>query len=122
MAENRQYITHLQDNGTVMISEDVVAAIAAQAVVEVDGVVGFSSKSGADIAEKISKKVWGKGLKISIGNDNELYIDCNVVIRYGQSVVDVAKAVQGAVVSAVESMTGVTVVSVNVNVCGIAHQ
>ena len=49
-------------------------------------------------------------------------MDCNVQIAYGQSVVDVAKNVQETVVNAVESMTGITVSGVNVNVCGIVRQ
>ena len=39
MAENKQYITHAQENGSVMISEDVIATIVANAVSEVEGIV-----------------------------------------------------------------------------------
>jgi len=122
MAENKQYIMQVQTNGNVMISEDVIATIVEHAVNEVEGLVGLSTKPGADIADLIGKKHWGKGLKITIGEEDELYIDCNVIIAYGQSVVSVAKAVQEAVTGALESMTGVKVASVNVNVCGISAQ
>lgn len=122
MAENKQYITQAQENGSVMISEDVIATIVDRAVCEVEGVVALTTKPGSDIAELIGKKNWGKGIKIVIGQDDELYIDCNVVISYGQSVVAVAKAVQEAVTGALESMAGVVVASVNVNVCGIVRQ
>ena len=57
-----------------------------------------------------------------ITTENELSIDCNVNIGYGQSVVAVAKAVQEAVSSAIESTAGVKVTSVNINVCGIIRQ
>ena len=122
MAENKQYITQIQDNGTVMISEDVVATIVSQAVKDVEGVVGLSTKPGADIADMIGKKNWGKGLRIDIGEDNSLTVDCDVIVCYGQSVVAVAGTVQEAVVAALESATGVTVNAVNVNVCGIVRQ
>ena len=122
MAENKQYITQVQTNGSVMISEDVVATIIEHAVCEVEGVVGLSTKPGADIAELIGKKSWGKGMKITIGEDNELRIDCNVIVVYGQSVVAVAKAIQEAITASLESMTGVKVASVNVNICGISAQ
>lgn len=122
MADNKQYITQIQDNGTVMISEDVIATIVAHAVTEVEGVVGLSVNPVAELADKIGKKNWGKGMKITIGNDNALTIDCDILIAYGQSVVAVAEAVQAAVVAAVESMTGVQSIAVNVNVCGIAKQ
>lgn len=122
MAENKQYITQVQNNGSVMISEDVIATIIEHAVCEVEGVVGLSTKPGADIAELIGKKSWGKGMKITIGEDNDLRVDCNVIVVYGQSVVAVAKAIQEAITSALESMTGVKVASVNVNICGISAQ
>ncbi len=122
MAENKQYITQLQDNGSVMISEDVVATIVAHAVNEVEGVIGLSTKPGADIAELIGKKNWGKGIKTVIGENDELFVDCNIIIAYGQSVVSVANAVQQSVTAALESMTGIKVAEVNINVCGIARQ
>ena len=40
MAESKQYIIQQQDNGTVQISEDVITSIVANAVADVDGVVG----------------------------------------------------------------------------------
>lgn len=122
MADNKTYITQEQENGTVMISEDVIAAIADHTINEVEGVAGLSTKPGADIVEKIGKKNWGKGLKITINENDALYIECNIIVAYGQSVVAVAKSVQEAVTSALESTTGVKVASVNVNVCGIAQQ
>ena len=122
MAENKQYITQIQEGGNVMISEDVISTIVANAVAEVEGVVGLSTKPGADMMEIISKKAWGKSLKISIGEDDLVYIECNLVIGYGQSVVNVAKAVQESVTGALESVAGVTVASVNVNVTGIERK
>ena len=122
MAENKQYITQNQDNGSVMISEDVITTIVAHAVEEVEGVVGLNVKPGADIIDMIGKKNWGKGLKITINDDNNLVVDCNITVAYGQSVVSVANAVQDSVTNALESMAGVKIDAVNVNVCGIVRQ
>ena len=122
MAENKQYMTQQQDNGSVMISEDVIATIVDTAVNEVEGIVGLNVKPGADIADMIGKKAWGRGIKITIGEDDTLTVDCNVNIGYGQSVVTVAKSVQDAVTAALESTAGVKVAAVNVNVCGIIRQ
>ena len=115
MAEYKQYITQDQENGSVMISEDVIATIAEHTLTEVDGVV----KGGAEV---VGKNSWGKGMRIAIAEDNTLTIGCNVIVRYGESVVDVAKAVQSAITNAVESITGVTVADVDVNVCGIVRK
>ena len=122
MAENKQYITQQQEHGAVLISEDVIATIVANAVNDVEGIVGLSVKPGSDIADMIGKKNWGKGMKITIGQDDELYIDCNVNVGYGQSVVNVAKSVQDAVTAALQSTAGVKIAAVNVNVCGIIRQ
>ena len=117
MAEYKQYLSQEQETGSVMISEDVVSTIAEHAISDVEGVVGIVSKPGADIADLINK-----GIKILIAEDNTMTIDCNIIINYGQSVVDIAQAVQAAVINAVESMTGVKVAAVNVNVCGIVRK
>ena len=115
MAEYKQYITQIQENGNVMISEDVIATIMEQALTEVDGVV----KGGAEVA---GKKSWEKGIRISIAENNSLILGCNIIVGYGESVINVAKNVQEAITTAVESVTGVTVTDVNVNVCGIVRK
>ena len=115
MAEAKQYITHAQTGGNVLISEDVVSTIVENTLTEVDGVV----KGGSEV---VGKKSWGKGIRIQIAEDNTLTIGCNIIVRYGESVIQVAKAVQEAITSAVESVTGVTVQDVDVNVCGIIRK
>lgn len=115
MAEYKQYITQIQDHGSVMISEDVIATIVEHALTEVEGVV----KGGNDV---IGKKSWGKGIRVAIGEDNTLTVGCNIVVSYGSSVVEVAQAVQSTITNAIESVTGVTVAQVNVNVCGIVRK
>ena len=112
MAENKQYITQIQEGGNVMISEDVIATIVEHTLTDVEGVV----KGGSEI---VGKKSWGKGLRINIAENNSVSIGCNVIVSYGQSVVEIAQTVQAAVTTAVESVTGVKVTEVNVNVCGI---
>ena len=111
MAEYKRYITQIQENGNVMISEDVVSTIVAHAAKEVEGVDSL-----------VTKKNWGKSIKILIAEDNSLIIDCNVTVKFGNAVVSVAKNVQEHVTNAVESMTGVKVAEMNVNVCGIGRQ
>ena len=121
MAEYKQYITQIQENGNVMISEDVVANIVAHAMAEVEGIGSLGSKPGVTLADFATKKTWSKGLKVMINEDNTVAIDCTLMVNFGNSVVDVAAAVQQAVTSNVESITGVKVTNVNVNVCGIVH-
>jgi len=121
MAEYKQYITQIQENGNVMVSEDVIATIVAHALAEVDGIGSLGTKPGITVADFGTKKSWSKSLKILIAEDNTLSIDCSIMIAYGHSVVDVASAAQQAVTANVESMTGVKVTMVNINICGIVR-
>ena len=109
MADYKRYITQTQENGNVMISEDVVAAIAEHALQEVEG---------ASLLRDI--KNWNKGIKILIAEDNSVAISMNITVTFGCSVVEVAAASQSAVTASVENRTGVKVSEVNVNICGIA--
>lgn len=109
MADYKRYITQIQENGSVMISEDVVASIAEHALNDVEG---------AALLRDI--KNWNKGIKILIAEDNSVSISLNITVAYGHSVVDVANNAQNAVTASVENRTGVKVAEVNVNICGIA--
>ena len=122
MAEYKQYITQIQENGNVMISEDVVANIVAHAMAEVEGIGSLGTKPGVTINDFATKKTWSKGLKVLIGEDNTVAIDCTLMVKFGHSGVDVASAVQQSVIANVESMAGVKVTDINVNVCGIVRQ
>lgn len=122
MAENKQYVTQKQEFGSVQISEDVIATIVASALNEVEGAAGINVKPGADVTDIIGKSYRNKGIKITVGQSNELYIDYNINVKYGQSVVTVANSVQAAVTAALESAAGVKIAAVNVNVCGIVRQ
>ena len=119
MAENKEYFSKYVENGSVQISEEVVASVAAMAVLEVDGVCGLASNLGYDIAEMLGKKTLAKGIRLSAEGE-ALKIDCEIVAQFGQPVFVLARTVQEHVKTCVESMTGLRVAQVNVNVSGIA--
>lgn len=122
MAENKQYVTLERKNGNILISEDVIATIVSQAISEVEGVSGLSNKPGSDIVEFIGKRIMGKSIKIAISDDDELSIDCNVNVDFGQSIVTVAQAAQEAITNALNTVATLKVAAVNVNVCGIVRK
>lgn len=109
MAENKQYITQIQENGNVMISDQVLVNIISHAVSEVDD-VALSGKPG---------KNWGKGIKVTISDDDKVEVKVYINVNYNHSVTTAAAAVQESIRTALESMTGVTVSGVNVDVVGI---
>ena len=120
MAESREYYTQPMENGSIQISEEVIASIAAMSASEVEGVSGLSANFGSDIAEMFGVKNAGKGITLTAGKDNSVCIQCDVVAKFGVSIFELAKAVQEAVKTGVESVTGLSVAQVNVNICGIA--
>ena len=120
MAENKEYYTQEMDNGSIQISEDVVASVTGMAVLEVEGVCGLSSSIGTDIAEMLGMKTLSKGIRLSATETGALRIDCDIVSKFGQNIFELAKNVQENVKSSVESVTGLSVAEVNVTVCGIA--
>lgn len=122
MADNKQYIYQADENGCVSISEDVVATIALHALSEIEGFMGLTVKPTADFSELLNTKNWGKGIKVTITDKGELVLDCNVLVAYGASVIQVAKSIQDTVSAAVSSTTGAVVKHVNVNVCGIVRK
>ena len=120
MAENKEYYTQEMENGSIQISEDVVASVTGMAVLEVEGVCGLSSSIGTDIAEMLGMKTLSKGVRLPTTETGALRIDCDVVSKFGQNIFELAKNVQENVKSSVESVTGLRVAEVNVTVCGIA--
>ena len=121
MADNKDYLVQAQENGTVLISEEVVASIAALAVREIEGVYGLSATANFDISNIIGKKNLRKGIRVVFGEKNEMEISCNLIVNLGATVMETAQKVQEAIVSEVESMTGMKPARVNVNVCGVAQ-
>lgn len=122
MADNKQYITQVQDNGSVMISESVISTIVAQSLADIEGYAGLYNKSAADFVDLVGKKNKGKGIRVSVDEKDRVSIECNVIVSYGQSIVTIAAAIQEAAAAAVLSMTGIKAHNINVNVCGIVRK
>ena len=118
MADGKDYIKSADEKGSINISEDVVAVIAAAATMEVEGVSGFFYSYGKDLPNMI-KKGLSKGVRLSIDGD-EVTIDVYIMADMGYSVSEVGKQIQQAVMSAVEAAVRVTVNAVNVHICGVA--
>ncbi len=118
MSENKEYVSRCDELGNIHISEEVLAGIAAAAALEVDGVSSLAANLGSDIAELLGKKNLAKGVRIKTEED-KVEVELSVLIVYGHTIPQVGKAIQDGVKAAIESMTGLEVSSVNVNVGGI---
>lgn len=118
MSENKEYVSRSDELGNIHISEEVLAGIAAAAALEVEGVSGLTANLGSDIAELLGKKSLSKGVHVKM-EEEQVQIDLSVLMAYGHTIPEMGRAIQDSVKGAVESMTGLSVAAVNVNVGGI---
>lgn len=106
------------DIGSIQIAPEVIEVIAGLAAIEVEGVAGMSGGFASGVAELLGRKNLSKGVKVEVGN-REAAIDVSIVIEYGKRIPEVAASIQRNVKHAIESMTGLDVVEVNVHIHGV---
>jgi uncharacterized alkaline shock family protein YloU len=105
--------------GTIAIGHEVVAILAGAAAMEGYGLVGMASRRITDgFVELLGRDNWGRGVEIQLEQD-KVYITLHVIVRYGVRISEVAKNVMERVKYAVEEVTGLQVVRVNVYVHGV---
>lgn len=109
------------DGGKIIFATDVIATIAALAAAEVKGVTGMSGGMVEGITELLGRKNLTKGVKVDVGSE-EAAVDVNVVVQYGFRIQDVCKEIQNSIRNAVETMTGLRVVEVNVFVQSVSFE
>ncbi|MDT8901066.1 Asp23/Gls24 family envelope stress response protein [Anaeroselena agilis] len=110
--------TEHNDVGSIRIADEVVGIIAGMAATEVPGVAGMSGGLVGGIAEMLGKRNLSKGVKVEVG-EREAAVDLFIIVEYGVRIPDVALQVQENVKRAIESMTGLDVVEVNIHVQGV---
>ncbi|MFW6035258.1 MAG: Asp23/Gls24 family envelope stress response protein [Halothermotrichaceae bacterium] len=98
--------------GSIKIANEVVAIIASLAASEIEGVAGMSGGVGSGIAEMLGHK---KGVKVESGEE-ECVVDLSIIVDYGSAIPDVAERIQENVKQAIESMTGLDAVEINIHV------
>lgn len=106
------------ETGSIRIANEVVRIIAGLAASEVKGVVGMSGGVVDGFAELLKKKNLAKGVKVEVG-EKQAIVDLFIVIEYGAKIPDTAYLVQENVKRAIESMTGLEVIEVNVHIQGV---
>lgn len=104
--------------GNVKISDDVVAIIAGLAATDIKGVAGMSGGIAGGIADILGRKSLSKGVKVEVG-ESEAAIDLFIIVEYGSKIPEVAWEIQESVKSAIETMTGLNVIEVNIHVQGV---
>ena len=110
--------TREEQNGSVSFANDVIATIAGLATIEVEGVAGMSGGFSGGLAELLGRKNLTKGVKVEVGNE-ECAIDVSIVVEYGVEIPLVSGKIQANVKKAVETMTGLRVVEINIHIQGV---
>lgn len=114
--DNMNYEENL---GIVKISDEVVSVIAGIATEEINGVEDLQHLVGSNISQLLKgKKNLGKNVRVTLNEDYAI-IDLNLAVEYGVRIPEVVGAVQENVKRTVETMTGLKVSSVNINVQSI---
>ncbi len=109
--------------GRTTIADSVVEKIAGMAAREVPGVhalgAGMSRTIGA-VRDRVpgGRPSAGRGVKVEVG-ERQAAVDLDVVVEYGAPITEVAGDIRESVISAVERMTGLDVVEVNIAVADV---
>ena len=108
------------EHGTTSISSSVVAKIAGLATQEIPGVQAMGKTMSRAFGALKAKLPGGststeQGVSVEVG-ERQAAVDIDIVAYYGQSIVETAAAIRSNVIDRIETMTGLEVVEVNVNV------
>lgn len=110
----------LQNGGTITYANEVIATIAGVAANEIDGIAGMCVSGGFGEILGRNRSIT-KGVKVEVGSQ-EAAVDLYIVVEYGQPIQKVASEVQENVRKALESLTGLHVVRVDVHVQGVSFE
>lgn len=118
--ERNTHILYEKDSiGSVQIADEVVAIIAGLAATEVEGVASMAGNVTNELVAKLGMKNLSKGVKIEV-NEEHVSIDLSLTLKFGFSIPEVCEKVQDRVKSSIETMTGLTVLDVNIKIAGVS--
>lgn len=121
MAEDRMsFMIKESENGGVNIADEVVAIIAGLAATEVDGVAALAGNLTNEVISKAGANKLAKGVKVVTEEDDKLAIRLSVNIAYGYEIPKICQQIQEKVKSAVENMTGLQVISVDIKIASVS--
>ena len=108
------------EDGEIIIENDVIAQYAGHAALGCFGIVGMANISMKDgIAKLLKGDSARKGVNVTIDEENNLTIDFHIIVAYGVSISTVCDNLIGTVRYSVEEMTGLKVKAINIFVEGV---
>ncbi|MBQ8537569.1 MAG: Asp23/Gls24 family envelope stress response protein [Clostridia bacterium] len=112
--------TEVENTGTITYANEVIAIIAGVAANEVEGIAGMCTAGGISDILGRNRNIT-KGVKVEIGTE-EASVDLYVIIEYGTPIQKAASDCQENVRKAIETMTGLHVVRVDIHVQGVSFE
>ena len=110
----------LQNGGTISYANEVIATIAGVAANEIEGIAGMCVSGGFSEILGRNKNIT-RGVKVEVGSQ-EAAVDLYIIVEYGYPIQKVSAEVQENVRRALESLTGLHVVRVDVHVQGVSFE
>lgn len=105
--------------GEVQIADEVVAIIAGLAATEAEGVDSMAGNITNELVGKLGMKNLSKGVKVDVTEDH-VSVSMSLNLKYGYSIPKVCETVQEKVKNAIENMTGLSVLDVNIKIAGVS--
>ena len=112
-------LSDMEIDSNITYSNEVVAIIAGLAASEVEGIASMVNVSGSNLLGK--NRNITKGVKVETGTE-EASVDLYVTVEYGKPIQKAAQDAQESVRRAIEAMTGLHVVRVDVHVQGVSFE
>lgn len=117
--ERTAHVVYEKDSvGEVKIADEVIAIIAGISATEVEGVDSMVGGWSGEIISKMGLKNLSRGVKLEI-NDGQVSVDLTLNIKYGYAIPKVSAKVQEKVAQAIENMTGLSVLDINIKIAGV---
>ena len=104
--------------GEVQIADEVVAIIAGLAATEVEGVDSMAGNITNELVGKLGMRNLSKGVKVDV-TEEHVSVDLSLNLKYGYNIPEVCEKVQERVKTAIENMTGLSVLDVNIKIAGV---
>ena len=104
--------------GEVQIADEVVAIIAGLAATEVEGVDSMAGNITNELVGKLGMRNLSKGVKVDV-TEEHVSVDLSLNLKYGYNIPEVSEKVQERVQTAIENMTGLSVLDVNIKIAGV---
>ncbi|HAN09402.1 MAG TPA: Asp23/Gls24 family envelope stress response protein [Clostridiales bacterium] len=104
--------------GQVQIANEVIESIASIAAIEVDGVYGMAGNVTGDLMKLIGVKNLAQGVKVDV-EERKVKLEVFVIVRFGYEIPKLASELQTKIKTEVETMSGLEVTTVNINIAGV---